>query len=483
MIEQSGDNKLISDSPSFKDLNKYALLRFYESITGNANVWIMFIDKTKKIGLWNKAAEKISGYSAKEVTGKNSIWKCLYPDPEYRKKITKNIRSIIEKNNTLDYFEATIITKDGHERIISWNTRSLYNENDSLSGYIAIGNDITEKVHAKEALAKSEEMFRGLSNAAFHGIIIIDSSGSLKYWNKAAENIFGYSHSEIYGKKIQTLFGLPSKYPKNKKLVKYFSETGLGASRGKTAQFSAIRKNGESIPVEITLSAMNIKGQWNAIGIVSDISKRLEDEKQNKFLSEIVKCSNDAIIGVNPDGTVISWNHAAENIFEYSANEILGKSLLLIVPKGREKEIERELENIKNDVITKNFETVRISKSGKKLDVSIYLSPIKHDNKIIGSSVITRDITKEKEMSGIMIGYISEAAMRLKNPVEFVKNNLKNIIEQIQSEEMGSEDVILQLKVQVKNNEQILQNLRELNQAIIGNFGEIPEEYVEYFSQ
>ncbi|MCK4269988.1 MAG: PAS domain-containing protein, partial [Methanogenium sp.] len=196
-----------------------------------------------------------------------------------------------------------------------------------------------------------------------------------------------------------------------------------------------------------------------------------------------VKCSNDAIIGLNLDGTVISWNRAAEELFEYSANEILGKSILSIVPKGREKEIEIELENIKNDISIKNFETVRINKSGKKVDVSISLSPIKHDNKIFSASVITRDITKEKEMSGIMIGYISEAAMRLKNPVELVKNNLENMIEQIQSEEMGCEDVILQLKVQVKNNEQILHNLRELNQAIIGSFGEIPEEYVEFLLQ
>lgn len=483
MIDQSEDNKPISDSSSLKDLNKYALLQFHESIIENANVWIMFIDKTKKIVLWNKAAEKISGYSDKEVIGKNTLWKYLYPDPKYRKKITKNIRNIIEKKNTLDYFEATIVTKNGHERIISWNTRSLYNENGSLNGYIAIGNDITEKVYAKEALAKSEEMFRGLSNAAFDGIIMIDSSGSLKYWNKAAENIFGYSYEEIYGKKIHTLFGLPSKYPKNEKLMKYFSETGLGPLIGKTAQFSALRKNGEIIPVEISLSAMNIKGQWNAIGIVRDISKRLEDEKQNKFLSEIVKSSNDAIIGLNLNGTVISWNRAAEDIFEYSANEILGKSILLIVPKGREKEIEIELENIKNNISIKNFETVRINKSGKKVDVSISLSPIKHDNKIFSASVITRDITKEKEMSGIMIGYISEAAMRLKNPVELVKNNLENMIEQIQSDEMGCEDVILQLKVQVKNNEQILHNLRELNQAIIGSFGEIPEEYLEFLLQ
>jgi len=271
-MNQSGNNKSISDSSSLKDLNKYALLQFHESIIENANVWIMFIDKTKKIVLWNKAAEKISGYSNKEVIGKNTLWKYLYPDFEYRKKITKNIRNIIEKKNTLDYFEATIVTKDGHERIISWNTRSLYNENGSLNGYIAIGNDITEKVHAKEALAKSEEMFRGLSDAAFDGIVMIDSSGSLKYWNK---NIFGYSHEEICGKKIHTLFGLPSKYPKNEKLMKYFSETGPGPLIGKTAQFSAIRKNGGIIPVEISLSAMNINDQWNAIGIVRDISKRL----------------------------------------------------------------------------------------------------------------------------------------------------------------------------------------------------------------
>jgi PAS domain S-box-containing protein len=130
---------------------------FQESLVINAKLWMMFIDKENKVTIYNKTAEEISGYSLKEVTGDNKIWKWLYPDEEYRKQVTKKIISIIKSNNYLENFETVIRTKTGEERNISWNTRELKDDEGERLGYIIVGNDITEKIRAETETRKARE--------------------------------------------------------------------------------------------------------------------------------------------------------------------------------------------------------------------------------------------------------------------------------------------------------------------------------------
>ncbi|GAB7015284.1 hypothetical protein JCM10550A_06500 [Methanogenium cariaci] len=123
----------------------------FRTLLMNANVWITFLDPQSRIEVWNNAAEEISGYSADEVKGGNAVWKKLYPDPEYRKSVTENILGIIANKKDIDNFESKIISKDGSQKIISWNTRELTNGDGITLGYIMIGRDITteKKLHAE----------------------------------------------------------------------------------------------------------------------------------------------------------------------------------------------------------------------------------------------------------------------------------------------------------------------------------------------
>jgi PAS domain S-box-containing protein len=123
---------------------------FRESIIDNAHILMAVLDPHGTIEVWNKAAEIITGYSAGEVIGKNEIWKKLYPDTEYRRKITRRISSIISQQDFFENLETTILTKSGSRRIISWNTRQIGSE--GIIHEIAIGRDITEQRQAEESL-------------------------------------------------------------------------------------------------------------------------------------------------------------------------------------------------------------------------------------------------------------------------------------------------------------------------------------------
>ncbi|MDO9034684.1 MAG: PAS domain S-box protein [Methanoregula sp.] len=123
---------------------------FRESIIDNAYVLIAVLGPKGTIQVWNKAAEMITGYAPAEVIGRNDIWKKLYPDVEYRKKITQKISMIISEHNFFENLETTIRTKNGDQRIISWNTRQI--SDGGIYHEIAIGRDITEQRKAEESL-------------------------------------------------------------------------------------------------------------------------------------------------------------------------------------------------------------------------------------------------------------------------------------------------------------------------------------------
>ena len=123
---------------------------FRESIIDNANVLIAVLDPKGNIQVWNKAAERITGYLADVVIGRRDIWKKLYPDDGYRRGVTGKIGRIISEHNYFENLETTIVTKNQDQRILSWNTRQI--EFGGILHEIAIGRDITEQRKAERAL-------------------------------------------------------------------------------------------------------------------------------------------------------------------------------------------------------------------------------------------------------------------------------------------------------------------------------------------
>jgi PAS domain S-box-containing protein len=120
-------------------------------------------------------------------------------------------------------------------------------------------------------------------------------------------------------------------------------------------------------------------------------------ENSVRHLAAIVKSTDDAIYGLNLDGSLISWNRAAEKIFGYRAEEIIGHSIALLFPFDQRDELIDNLQQIKRGESVGRYETLRVRKDGQFIPVSITVSPIKDETgKIIGASAIARDITARK---------------------------------------------------------------------------------------
>jgi PAS domain S-box-containing protein len=179
-----------------------ALMQMNESIIMNANVWLMVLDKTGKVLVWNKAAEDISGYRSDEVVGTTLIWKRIYPDKEYRKKITGNIVTIIQTDNFFENLETTIRCRDGQEKVISWNTRGLTGTSAGVLQYIAIGRDITLLRRAVETIREREHLYNSTLNDMLTFVAVLKPDGEVVFVNNTPLTMIGKSLEGVRGMKF-----------------------------------------------------------------------------------------------------------------------------------------------------------------------------------------------------------------------------------------------------------------------------------------
>jgi PAS domain S-box-containing protein len=137
---------------------------------------------------------------------------------------------------------------------------------------------------------------------------------------------------------------------------------------------------------------------------IEDITERRKFEEAHNNLAAIVESADDAIIGKDLAGIIVSWNRGAEIAYGYNAKEVIGKSISLLMPPGHPKEYKELLTKRSSGELIKNYETQRMRKDGKIVDVSLTISPVKDTSgEITGDSIIVRDITERKRLESLLL--------------------------------------------------------------------------------
>ena len=141
---------------------------------------------------------------------------------------------------------------------------------------------------------------------------------------------------------------------------------------------------------------------------------RKHAETDSAYLASIVESCSDAIIGKTLDGTVVSWSAGAERLYGYSAAEMIGSSISVLVPRYRPEELPEIYEAIKRGEAVDRLETVRIRKDGTSVEVSLTVSPIKDaGGQVVGASSVARDITRRKQEENERLGLIKDLTAAL----------------------------------------------------------------------
>ena len=221
-------------------------------------------------------------------------------------------------------------------------------------------------------------------------IIGKDLYGAITSWNQAAERTFGYTANEAIGQSINLI--VPAHLQQEEDDVLRHIRAGERIGHYETIRLA---KSGSIVQISLTVSPIKTPDGTivGASEIARDIAGTDHSHRDALRLAAIVDSSEDAIVGKNLNSIVTSWNVAAEQMFGYAAAEIIGKSVRLIIPDDRQHEEDDVLRRIRDGQRIEHFETIRCTKDGTLVPVSLTISPSRNERGVvIGASQIARDI-------------------------------------------------------------------------------------------
>jgi two-component system sensor histidine kinase/response regulator len=247
------------------------------------------------------------------------------------------------------------------------------------------------------ARVESEGRLAAVITSAMDAIITIDSQQRILMFNAAAMKIFRCSEAVALGQSIERF--IPRRFHAvHAAHIREFGQTGItNRATGQLDALWAVRADGEEFQIEASISQAEIAGQKMFTVILRDVSERKQAEQARERLAAVIDSSDDAIMSIVMDGTIAAWNRGAEKVFGYTAVEIVGKPVLVLLPPERLNELADILTRIWSGESLEHFETVRVRKDGTNIDVSVTISPIRDGRGVvIGASAIARDITDRK---------------------------------------------------------------------------------------
>ncbi len=348
---------------------------------------------------------------------------------------------------------------------------------------------MNERMKAQKFLENNQKYFRTLIETSSDVIELIDQEGKIKYVNNSVINYKGYHPYELVGKNI---FDFVYKDDLNN-FKKELKKVLRSPKKGKTMEFRLKHKNGSFIWFEAAI-INNIRIPYIGAIVIDlrDISVRRQTEEMKDRIIAIVNSSKDAIFSKSLDGTILSWNKSAEKIFGYKSSEIIGKSAEVIIPKDRKEELVQILAKIKSGNQVDTYETVRMTKNGTFIPVSITNTPVRDKNgKIREISTILRDITHEKELEQRKDEFISMASHELNTPVTGLSvyiQTLQKIFEK--RKDLLSNLYLSKANDQIQRTRHLIRDLLDISRIRLGllsfnysrfDLGQLIEEIVEVY--
>ncbi len=271
------------------------------------------------------------------------------------------------------------------------------------------------------------QLLAAIVESSDDAIVSKDLDGMVTSWNKSAEGMFGYTAEEIVGRPITLI--IPPELQDEEPQILARIRAGERIEHFETER---LHKNGERIPISLTV--WPVKDEHGTIVGAAKIARNLTRQKSTEEaafrLAAIVESSDDAIVSKDLNGIVTSWNEAAERILGYTAKEMIGKPVTLIIPPELHDEEPRILKKIGSGQRIEHFQTVRCKKNGERIDVSLTISPVRDQNgKIVGAAKILRDITQQKRMEAAL--HMSERLASVGRMAATVAHEINNPLEAI----------------------------------------------------
>src|SRR6201997_2289889 len=381
---------------------------------------------------WNGGAQRIYGYTEGEVVGKPITILVPRELVDEEDKILERVRA----GERIEHYETLRVTKEGREINVSLSVSPIKDSSGRILGLCSISRDISDRKRGEEARRLAEQEF-AKANERLQLAMEAGAAGGWDYDLKTGKDVwFGAAHTQLGMTRDETS-GSPKEFwdrvhcDDRDRL-----EHALQVAKEKREDF------GEDVRVvwlDGTTHWLRLRGRFHyaangeaerSVGISLDITERKRAEEALLRYAAIVESSEDAIASGTLDGIIVSWNTGAQHLYGYTEAEAVGKPITMILPPELRNEEKKILETGRAGGRIEQFETVRVSKTGKRINVSLSVFPIKDSSeRIVGISGIARDITERKlaqealvEMNRTLIAQAASLQAREELLRVFVKN-------------------------------------------------------------
>jgi PAS domain S-box-containing protein len=386
--------------------------QFTDDLIETANSIIVGLDASGNVTIFNRAAERATGYTRSELAGRN-WFEVLVPRERYPQvwaEFNRLLAGGMPRN-----FENPILTRSGEERHILWQNTEV-REAGRVIGSVSFGLDITDRKAAEEAIRESEERFRVLVESAPEAIFV-QSEGRFVYLNPPMLSLLGASRPEqLIGSEFLDRVA-PEFHEAIRERIRFQIATGRSAP---PMEQDYIRLDGTRVPVETAAVAIRYQGRDAHLVFVRDMSerKRAEEERAlaERRLSLHVQQTPLAVIEFALDGTVREWNPAAERIFGYSRAEAVGQHWTFIVPCS----IWNRLDGTWDQIVTQRgggrSSNENVTKAGGIIQCEWFNTPLTTaSGKTIGVASLIMEVTEQRQNEAIL-----QSRLRL---VEFAESH------------------------------------------------------------
>ncbi len=275
-------------------------------------------------------------------------------------------------------------------------TTSTFAALESIADNIALG---IQRWESMAALQTSEETLRVISESALDAVVMIDPEGCVAHWNLAAERIFGYTRDEILGGKIHEILTPPEIRPQADHAFTAFQQTGQGAAVGKLLELEALHKDGHRFPIEISLAAVSLKGRWNAVAVIRDITERKRAEESLRLNMAAMQSASSGVAIADVNGTLEWVNPAFTKLTGYSFDEAIGQNPRILKSGEQSLEFYEQMWQTITAGQAWHGELSNKRKDGRIYREEMSITPVRNQNGDVSHFVaIKQDITERKRV-------------------------------------------------------------------------------------
>ena len=334
---------------------------------------------------WSPGAERVFGYTAAEAIGQPVTF--LFPPGRMQEEADLSER--IRRGERIERHETVRRRKDGSFVEVSVAIAPIVDAGGQIIGAVKVAREITEQRSDQERLSVT---LASIGDA----VISTDAQGCVVFMNTVAEQLTGWVGREAMGRPLIDIFEIVNETTRARVESPVARVLREGVTVGLANHTILIARDGTERPIDDSAAPI-VNRAGELIGVVlvfRDVSERRAAELAALRLAAIVEGSDDAIVGKDLQGIVKSWNPGAERIFGYTAEEMIGKPITLLLPSDRLGEERQILARLQRGERVEHFTTLRVRKNGEVFPVSLSISPIRDsEGRVIGASKIARDIT------------------------------------------------------------------------------------------